>query len=194
MKIKEVDWPKGYTELLRMYSCLCGFALLGIGIFGVVDAVNYIKYAKNDCVDTRNFSCHQAIELASGMLAMTFFIFIAALLIVATEFHVKGCFAFLPRYFGFLCTPLGRGLFHIFNGLLMIVLSKVYQGGVGTHSHVGPLVVGFLGIAAGVMYVLSSCRSVPGGYTVEPCAIYPMVLWPAHSWRFSPTENQSGNG
>lgn len=154
--LRDVEFARVTTQATRMYSCCCGFSMLGIGIFAIVDASAYIDTAKEQCEDTATVSCQQAIEFAAGIIAMTVFLFIAAILIIMAEFHVKGPYLCLPRYFGFLAVPLGRGVFMLSCGVTLTVVGKVYQDRPQNEGNPAPLVVGLMNVGAGFVYIFSS--------------------------------------
>ena len=109
------DVGHAYSIFLRMYTAACGFALMGIAVFVIVSSIEIAASVESDDCATGElfFTCPQVMQLALGVIALAIFEVLFGGLIVAAEFHVK----IVARYFGFMCTYVGKGLFVFFCGV-----------------------------------------------------------------------------
>ena len=144
------DVGHAYSIFLRMYTAACGFALMGIAVFVIVSSIEIAASVESDDCATGElfFTCPQVMQLALGVIALAIFEVLFGGLIVAAEFHVK----IVARYFGFMCTYVGKGLFVFFCGVVVASLGLAYAS--FERGNIAPVVVGSCMLAAGVLQML----------------------------------------
>ena len=156
------DVGHAYSIFLRMYTAACGFALMGIAVFVIVSSIEIAASVESDDCATGElfFTCPQVMQLALGVIALAIFEVLFGGLIVAAEFHVK----IVARYFGFMCTYVGKGLFVFFCGVVVASLGLAYAS--FERGNIAPVVIGSCMLAAGVLQML--CVVPCCGFKADP--------------------------